>query len=162
MEKFIRLDMKGHWRGKEHCSSFQGIAGDCWCEGECTCGGGWEDGISCYSLKYTADAVENLRAYWMGIARNTRVSDYENMQVTIFEGERVGVGSDYEDLATCERTILEVDAVPFMKKVLDAYEAFKYPYDTEEITEDEYNSILEKLVSELMVVSELMGDGDHE
>lgn len=43
-----------------------------------------------------------------------------------------------------------------MKKILDAYEAFEYGYDEEEITEDEYKKILEGLVSELI------GDANNE
>jgi hypothetical protein len=132
MEKFIRLDMKGHWKGTDHRSSFQGVAEE----------GYWEKGVSCFSLSDVSYAIESLRSYWVDIASATE-SDFENMQVTIFEGTRIGEGSDYEDLATCKRTILEIEAAPFMKEVTELYELFKYD---EEIDEDEYNERLEAIL----------------
>lgn len=134
MAKFIRIDMKGHWRGTEHASSLNGMAGE-W-END------WEEGISSYSLKDKAEAIENLREYWMDIAMLTKESDYNDMQITIFEGEKIGEGSDYEDIATCENTVSEIEASEFMSKVLDAYEQL----EDEDISEDEYNEILEGLV----------------
>ncbi|AWC39067.1 hypothetical protein CG475_022300 (plasmid) [Bacillus cytotoxicus] len=79
MEQFIRLDMKGNWKGKEHCSSFAGVEEH----------GIREEGISCYRLKDTAYALESLREYWVDMVGHTE-KDFENMQITIFEGELVG------------------------------------------------------------------------
>jgi hypothetical protein len=159
MEKFIRLDVIGQWRGSEHNSMF-GQAEETITEydyeydfetGENILvskeipAGAWEKGISCYELKDIAYAIEKLREYWMGIACFTNVSDYEDMQVTIFEGERVydgfqkAYGADYEDLAECTNTLYELDAVDFMSKVFAACEKF----EDDEITEDEYYNTLE-------------------
>lgn len=140
MEKFIRIDTIGEWRGKEHRSSLGGLAGEWDNEiGLST----WEDGISCFSLKNKAEGIENLRYYWMDYVGNKRISDYKNMQITIFEGEKIGMGSDWEDIATCEKTLAELDAVEFMGKVFEAHERF----EDEEITEEEYNKILENLIN---------------
>lgn len=137
MEKFIRLDEKGEWRGKEHRSSVCG-AGEMYEEL-------FEEGISCYSLNDAGEAIEKLRNYWVEHASLRSVNDYENMQVTIFEGERLHntIGADWEDQATCEKTICEIDAKPFMGKVL---ELFDLHYFEEELTETEYHNELEKLV----------------
>jgi hypothetical protein len=158
MEKFIRLDEKGHWRGAEHRSSIGGMAGEwddeCFCDVEsekCTCGAGtdrsWEKGISCYTLKHgVANAVENLRRYWMNVAMMKDASEYENMQVTIFAGEKLqSVGLDWEDLAICKRTITEFDAMPFMQKVIEVWEMMEYEG---EIDEEEYMQKLQKLSEE--------------
>lgn len=133
MKKFIRLDMKGHWRGKDHVSSVCGM-GD---EFE----GMFEKGISCYCLDDQAYALDQLRRYWFDIARVTE-DDLENMQVTIFEGEKVGMGSDWEDLATCERTINEFDAKDFMLRIQDAWEEKEWGGD---LTEEEYQKFLNEL-----------------
>lgn len=145
METFIRLDMKGHWRGVEHRSSMNGLAGEWDDESE----NSWESGISCYSLKDAADAIENLRAYWMDIATMKNASDYRDFQVTIFEGEKVGTGSDYEDLATCEKTLVEAEAKTFMERVIEAYEMMEYDG---EIDEKEYKQKLRELVAEYIGV----------
>jgi len=150
MARFIRLDVKGNWRGTEHRSSFQGLAGECWCEDECTCNGNWEIGISCYQIDSNHDgiAVEKLREYWMGIAMNSKPADYENMQVTIFEGVKLnGEGADYEDMVECIETILEADAQPFMKKVLEAYEQYKYE---EKYGEEKYLEVLSNILADVL------------
>ncbi|MEK4951895.1 hypothetical protein NST12_16510 [Bacillus sp. FSL W8-1127] len=140
MEKFIRIDLVGHWKGREHRSSQNGLAGEWDHE---TKKSSWEDGISCYSLKNKSEGIENLRQYWYDIARFTTASRFEGMQVTIFEGKKIGMGSDWEDIATCEKTIAELDAVEFMGKVFEAYERF----EDEEITEEEYNKHLKNLIN---------------
>jgi len=50
MERFIRLDQKGTWRGRDHRSSFAHDPAD----EENT---PWESGVSCYSLKNVGWAV---------------------------------------------------------------------------------------------------------
>lgn len=131
MAKFIRLDVKSEWRGVGHKSSLSGLADE---EEDL-----FEDGISCYQIDGDeAEAVENLRQYWQDNAM-MGLEDYKRMQVTVFEGEGIGVGSDYEDIATCKRTIVEAEAKPFMEKVYEAYDQYEYE---EEITEEEYNEIL--------------------
>ena len=162
LQKFIRIDMKGHWRGTEHRSSVQGRAGECtcdfwcWCEEECycnkkcKCGGNWEAGISCYEIgDNIAVALENLREYWTGIA-SCDIEDFRNFQITIFEGELLPVkGSDWEDLATCERTLYELEAYPIMKAVIEAHEricTYGDP-DEDEITEEEYEDFLRGLIA---------------
>lgn len=108
MTKFIRLDMKGHWRGAEHVSSVQGMGEEF---------GLWEKGISCYNLKDQGEALANLRNYWFDTAFISE-EDLENMQITIFEGEQVETqGSDWEDIAICTRTIKEMDAKEIMLQI---------------------------------------------
>lgn len=135
MEKFIRIDRKGEWRGTEHCSSMNGLAGE-------YDGASWESGISCYSLKDKPYALNSLVEYWVKIASMDEASDYEEFQVTVFEGEKLdGMGADWEDMAECTRTVLEIDAKPFMKKLLKLYD----DYVCGEIDDDEYDELLEKV-----------------
>lgn len=141
LQKFIRIDMKGHWRGTEHRSSVQGLAEEL---------GLWEQGISCYQIgDNIAEALENLREYWTDIA-SCRIEDFKDFQITIFEGELLPEkGSDWEDLATCERTLFELEAYPIMKAVIEAHEricTFGEP-DEDEITEEEYEEILSRLIA---------------
>jgi len=143
--RFIRLDMKGQWKGTEHRSS---IAGSIFSTEETI----WEDGISCYSLNDKVDAIENLYKYWLEIAKAT-LEDFKNMQVTIFEGAHNGYGADGEDLAICTETIKEIDAYQFMKKVYDAKDKLDGLYEDEngeyiEISKEEYNQILESLIDD--------------
>jgi|SRR5690625_229338 len=114
MEKFIRLDTKGEWRGTEHVSSVQGMGEEF---------GLWEKGISCYNLKDQDEALASLRDYWFDIASITE-EDLENMQITIFEGEQLEneQGGDFEDLAICTRTIKEIDAKDIMIKINELHE----------------------------------------
>lgn len=137
---FIRLDMKGHWRGTEHRSSMLGLGDE------------YEeflyDGISCYKLNNPAWGIDKLRWYWTEIATMRTAKDYTNMQVTIFKGKELDkLGSDGENIAICERTILEVDAEPFMKRVLELYDLYYYE---EELTEKEYYQELEKIYKETL------------
>lgn len=136
--KFIRIDTKGEWLGQKHISSIAGLGKFADVE-DVT----WEEGISCYSLENQAEGIENLRKYWFEYLGN-RLSDLEDMQVTIFEGDPVKengmpvLGADGEDLAVCTKTIAEIDAVEFMKKVCEAYDKLIM----EEITEEEYEELL--------------------
>lgn len=155
MKKFIRLDVKGEWRNTEHRSMRLGIGDECFCKGECTCAGqGWESGISCYQLDSNHDglAIEQLRRYWMEVAM-LRIEDYNDMQLTIFEGEKFhGEGTDHEDMANCIKTILEVDAQPFMKKVMEAHELYDYEYFLKyekELTEEQYLEMLGDILAEV-------------
>lgn len=116
-KRFIRLDMVGHWRGVEHCSTFA-MDPDYW--GDET---NWEEGISCYCLDDIPYALENLRHYWEDIA--SMHGNYEQpvkMQITVFAGKTVGTGSDLEDLAICEETLMEFPAQAFMRDIIAAEE----------------------------------------
>lgn len=144
--RFIRLDMKGTWRGKEHRSC---IAGSVFSTEETI----WEDGISCYSLEDKVEAIENLHWYWTRIAMAT-LEDFKDMNVTIFEGYKLDTwGADGEDLANCIETIKEIDAYEFMRKVYEAKDKLEGLYENEngeyeEITEEEYREILESLIDD--------------
>jgi hypothetical protein len=132
MEKFIRLDTKGQWKGVEHISSMNGMGDDTY----------FEAGISCYRLNDIADALENLRQYWTELAM---VTDFSDMQVTIFEGERLDEnGSEGEDLATCERTLFEFNAQELMQTVIELHELYYYD---DEISEDEYMEKISQLIA---------------
>ncbi|HSH24975.1 MAG TPA: hypothetical protein VLA13_05500 [Massilibacterium sp.] len=110
--KFIRIDTKGEWMGTEHKSSLAGVEEH----------GVWEEGISCYDLEDQAEALKELLDYWTDIAMMTDAKDYANMQITIFEGEELeDQGSDWEQMAVCERTIAEIEAQPIMEKILEPY-----------------------------------------
>lgn len=136
MQKFIRIDTKGHWKGNEHCSTVA-MEPDYW--GEET---EWEQGISCYSFAFgQADALEELRKYWLEYV-DSRLETYEDMQVTIFEGEELDVdGACGESMAVCYKTLKEFDAKPFLEKIDKIHKPFWY----EEIDEDEYMERLEKV-----------------
>jgi len=147
MTKFIRLDMNGHWKGTKHQSSVQGRADECYCfdlgQDECTCNDNnfFEEGISCYVLNNQAQALELLRNYWYKISSNT-IADYKNMQITVFEGERLeSDGSDSEDMATCNKTIAEIPAYDIFLKIYEAREQLNW----EEINEEKYEKILNGL-----------------
>jgi len=132
MAKFIRIDMKGHWRGTAHRSSLAGVEEH----------GIWEEGVSCYKMNNQADALKDLLWYWTHIAGNTRPEDYANLQITIFEGEELDAeGSDGEQMAICTRTIAEIDAQPIMELILEPY----FRAGWEEITEDELDKILNSI-----------------
>ena len=136
--KFIRIDTKGEWRGQKHRSSIAGLGKFADVE-DVT----WEEGISCYSLENQAEGIENLRQYWFEYLGN-RLGDLEDMQITIFEGELVKengmpvLGADGEDLAVCKRTIAEIDAIEFMKKICEIYDKLIM----EEISVEDYEKIL--------------------
>ena len=161
MDKFIRLDEIGTWKGENHISSFTGYDGsyneELDAENE-NLYGYLENGISCYSLDTESLeditlAIENLYSYWViDIARFQDAIDYENMQVTIFEGNKINAyGHDGEDLAICTATLKKIDAVEFMTKLFQAkeqFEAFENEYDwLVQITKDQYNQILLDLIS---------------
>lgn len=131
--KFIRIDMKGHWRGTEHRSSLPGVEEH----------GIWEEGISCYRFEPSqADALKDLLWYWTHIVCNTKPEDYADLQITVFEGEELGaIGSDWEEIATCTKTIAEIDAQPIMEIILEPY----FQADCGEITEDELDEILNNI-----------------
>lgn len=129
MKKFIRLDTVGEWRGTEHVSS---VGVSSFVPGHES----FEKGVSCYRLDNQAEALKSLFDYWTGIVMLDNADDYNDMQITIFEGELIGEGSDYEDIATCERTLAEIDAKPIMKVALEAYFEEKYgDMDEEELDE---------------------------
>lgn len=138
MEKFIRIDVKGHWKGTEHCST---LAMDPDFFGDET---RWEEGISCYTFEFgKADALENLRKYWVGIVGDDEASLYKDKQITIFKGEDLGIeGADYENMATCTNTLKELEAVHIMQQVIEAWERWEID---QEIDEDEYMDILNNI-----------------
>src|SRR5690625_4196260 len=134
--KFIRIDMKGHWRGNEHQSS---VGVSSFVEGHEM----FEEGISCYDMTRKGMALDSLYEYWREIAMKHDAEEYEGMQITIFEGEKLDVdGADGEDIAVCERTLAEIDAVEIMEQIVELYE--RHEYD-QELDYDEYLEELEKI-----------------
>lgn len=151
LQKFIRLDTKGHWKGIEHVSSIQGQAGNCVCfEEHCICGANesWESGVSCYEIREydLLSTFEDLLGYWTKIASLKDVEDFRGMQVTVFEGRKVGHGADGEDTAECVRTLSEIDAQPIMEILLDPY------YDWTYCGEDDDKIIFEKAINKVLEV----------
>ena len=132
-ERFIRIDWKGEWRGEEH-NSFAVLPEEEFAEA----------GISCYRITRwgKADAIERLRGYLMDIVMDNRPEDYDKRQITIFDGYRIGEGSDHEDIALCEKTIAEIEARPVMEKVFELYDRYDIE---EELTGQEYMTELEKI-----------------
>lgn len=128
---FIRIDVKGKWKGSEHRST-----------------GAWDfdredehNGVSCYRVD-RGWGVEQLRKYWTEYNMLRKIEEYTDKQVTIFEGTLTGDGPDFEDIAICEKTLAEVDAAEFMKKVFEVEEEFTYG----DINENEYHEKLNELV----------------
>ena len=136
MMLFIRLDMKGHWRGREHRSSQLGLGDEF--------PGLWENGVSCYSLDDPAWALDRLRWYWYTVAM-IRDDDLDRFQITIFRGKKVGEGSDGEDLATVDETIAEMPA-DVLADINDLYWAHYW----NEIAEQEYFQRLNELFQSIM------------
>lgn len=134
MKKFIRLDMKGEWRGTEHVSS---VGVSSFVPGHEQ----FEDGVSCYRLDNQAEALTELRDYWFETANITE-DDLEDMQITIFEGELLDKwGSEGEDLAICKRTLKEIDAKEIMTRVNELY----WDMENVNISEEEYEKELNKI-----------------
>ena len=139
MERYIRLDVKGTWRGIEHRSHFAAYD---YTEDERDL----EHGVSCY--KADADGVKSLYDY----ARNhMSITTGEGMQLTVFEGQHSGIGSDYEELAWCTKTISETDAEIWFDKMYEAEEKLNGDYYNEElddyedeISEEEYEELIMK------------------
>ena len=129
MKKFIRIDVKGEWKDKKHISS--------------STAGAVHEGASSYSLEDIVDGIESLWKYWTEYTSTSyNPSDFEDKQITIFEGEKVGEGPDGEDIAISTRTVREIDALQFMNKLYDLIDQYEF----EEITTEEYKAELEKLV----------------
>jgi len=128
VERFIRLDRKGTWRGVFHRSSV--IA-------PVVAGGTPEGGVSCYSMMPhgKGEALHNLVSYFFKIGNRTTPEEYADMQVTVFDGFKIGEGSDYEDIALPVDTIAELDAEPIMEEVLELYEDYELMGD---ISRNEY------------------------
>lgn len=139
-DKFIRLDIKGQWRGVEHQSRF--VA---WFETEDN--RDLEDGISCYYAN-----VEGIKDLWH--YANKRMSldekDFKNMQLTIFEGNWSGKGSDDEELAWCTKTIAEKDAYEWYKKMCIAYEKHEGDFFNEDL-DDYENGISDEEYEKLII-----------
>lgn len=146
MVTFIRLDKRGHWRGVEHISSFQGLADEQMydlgfnpIEGDF-----FEKGISCYWLE--ADGLAKLYKYWIETASITE-NDAKQMQVTIFEGEFVNWGSDGEPLATCTKTVKEFSASVLYEKWMELKERF---YDDDETDAYDVTEYIDKYAQEIL------------
>lgn len=139
MKTFIRLDTVGHWLGTEHISSMRG-------DGE-----RFESGVSCY--EFDARYMSDLYNYWINTACIDR-NDVSNMQVTIFEGYKVGEGFELEDCAVCERTIAEIQAMPLYDKWKELEERFYDDEYTDCCSELEY---IEEHAQEIMqLLNEMM------
>ena len=130
MQKFIRIDVKGEWKDKKHISS--------------STAGTVHEGASCYRIDDdVVHGIENLWYYWTTYASTSyNPSDFEDKQITIFEGEKVGEGPDGEDIAISTRTIKEIDAVPFMNKLSELIDCHEF----DDISDNEYKAELEKLM----------------
>jgi len=150
--KFIRIDKMGTWKGNNHISSFATYDGtyDNNLDNENTYGY-MENGISCYRVDNNInEGIEDLYNYWNNVAMWCTAEEYKSFQVTIFEGEKVGIGSDYEDIATCNKTLKEINAYDFMSKLFtykEQFEAFQEEWDDEEqLTQEQYDVALKKLI----------------
>lgn len=79
----------------------------------------------------------------------------ERFQITVFEGEWSGKGSDGEELAWCKETITETDFLPIFKKlcILDIRQEGYYNEEIDdyedELTDEEYDEEIEKIIAEL-------------
>lgn len=117
MNKFIRIDRKGHWRDTEHRSRIANTGDDFDCELIL------EAGISCFEAN--VEGIESLYDYCMNYM-SLEVTDYPNFQLTIFEGEKVGYGTDGEDIARCIKTLDVKELEPFIDAIYDLKDAVEY------------------------------------
>ena len=69
----------------------------------------------------------------------------ERFQITVFKGEHSGKGSDGEELAWCKKTISETE----YRKISDKYDELVEALEDEEITNDEFDNEIEKIIAEL-------------
>lgn len=154
LKLFIRLDQKGEWRGVEYISSMLGMAEETY----------FEEGISCYI--FDEDCVASLYHYWIDVASMDR-SDAEDMQITIFEGNKFSrTGSNHEDLADCERTVLEIDVMPLYEKwkmIEDLYydDMETDAYDVAEYIEENDNGIyqwLKEMIAQNIKQEKIFGE----
>lgn len=138
MQTFIRLDFDKGFRGSEHMSS---LGGD---------GEHFEKGISCYKISKDNifNAIENLLEYWTKEAGEGEFSDYD---INIFEGYFQGIGSSWEDLATCEKNLHCIDGELF-NEVMSLYERHETYLDYKDdlegedyITTEDYKREVENL-----------------
>lgn len=112
MERFIRLDKKGTWKGVEHRSHFAAYEYE---QDERYL----ENGVSCY--KASVEGIGNLFKY-ADVNMSLSYEDLKEMQLTVFDGEYSGTGSDNEDLAWCKSTVKEIEAYDWYKTVEKAKE----------------------------------------
>lgn len=135
MSLFIRVDNVGEWKGEEHKSYFGEVEEEM-CEG----------GISCYEFK--KGCVEDLYNYWKGIM----ITHSEGRQITVFEGEWIGIGSSMEYLAICTRTVCEMpasilfDNIDFLNDCKDGYEYYDEDEEEEIILDEEPLNIIEEAI----------------
>ena len=141
MPIFIRLDRIGHWRGTEHVSSLLGMAEETRFEG----------GVSCYP--FDASGLASLYKYWYYTA-SFRLEDTDDFQVTIFEGNEVGMGSDWEVVAEVTKTIAKIPSKPLYLKWTELVERY---YEDEETTADSEVAYLEQHADELLDVLKVQG-----
>ncbi|WP_374723591.1 hypothetical protein [Calidifontibacillus erzurumensis] len=125
LKTFIRLDQVGHWKGKEHNSSFLGMAEETY----------FENGISCYKLN--AEGIARLYRYWIEYASFDK-KDAERFQITIFKGHQVGYGSDGEVIAECIKTVKELPALIIYNKWMELKKRFMDDMETEACNITEY------------------------
>lgn len=146
METFIRLDRKGTWRGTEHQSR---TAAWEWEEDDRYL----EDGVSCFYA--TVEGIEELYDYAINHMSLYEERDQKDFQVTVFEGNYNGQGSDGEELAWCTATLKEIESLDWFKTIEKAKEMADtdedgeyYDDDKDEyvkgITQEEYEEIILK------------------
>lgn len=128
MKTFIRFDVKGTFRGSEHVSTFADESFE-------------EVGISCY--EFDAEGVQKLMCYWTH-QMCARREDFAEMNLTVFAGEKIGDGTDFEDCATCSAVLAEIDGAEWF----DAFDELQNRVWDEEITEDEMYDTLTKTIEE--------------
>lgn len=134
VQRFIRIDNVGQWKGTEH-KSFLSMVDD----------EAFEGGISCYIMK--EGCIKELYNYWKFEVWNTESKD---RQITIFEGNEVGTGSSYENLATCTQTIMQLpasmlfDNLEFFESVEDGFEYYDNDEEEEISMDDEIFNGLDK------------------
>ena len=146
MEKYIRLDVKGTWKGNEHQSRSAAWYYD---EDDKYL----ENGVSCYKLD--VDGFKDLWVYATDHMSIRNEKEAERFQITVFNGEHSGKGSDGEELAWCKETITETDFLPIFKKlcILDIRQEGYYNEEIDdyedELTDEEYDKEIEKIIAEL-------------
>lgn len=145
MERFIRLDKKGTWKGVEHRSHFVAYEYE---EDEKYL----ENGVSCY--KASIEGIEDLYRY-ANVNMSLSYEDLKEMQLTVFEGEYSGTGSDGEEIALCKFTVKEIEAYNWYKSIEKAKEMADIDEDGEyyDSKKDDYFKGLNKEDYEKLILN---------
>ena len=106
MERYIRLDVKGTWKGNEHQSRFAAWYYD---EDDKYL----ENGVSCYKLD--VDGLKDLWVYATDHMSIRNEKEAERFQITVFKGEHSGKVLTVKNLHGVKKQLLKLIFFQFSK-----------------------------------------------